>query len=160
MSVFKEFADIVEVAVRIERHGTEFYKRLYDSTESHQAKSVFSVLAAEEEKHAGLFRTMLEKIADYTPRYDYPGEYGLFLNDIASDIVRKMERDGQDSNAVTTSEALDRGIEFEKETILFYLEMKSEGEFAEDKGHILLEIINQERAHWKKLQSLKTGLKL
>lgn len=56
MSVFKDFSDVLEVAVRVERLGIELYKKLYDTVESPHAKSTFSFLAAEEEKHAGTFR--------------------------------------------------------------------------------------------------------
>jgi len=158
MSVFRDFADVLEVAVRVERLGIELYRKLYDTEESPHAKSTFSFLAAEEEKHAGTFRKMLEENANYTPRFDYPGEYGRFLNDYAASIVGKVEKAGSLMNRITINEALEMGIEFEKETILFYYELKSEGDF-ENNSEALQRIIDEERSHWRKLVSLKDTLK-
>ncbi|MGP8154418.1 MAG: ferritin family protein [Smithella sp.] len=60
MLEFKKFADVLEVAVRIERQGADLYNKLSGRLKSTQAKDVFSFLAAEEEKHAGVFRKMLQ----------------------------------------------------------------------------------------------------
>ncbi len=158
MSLFKDFNDVLEVAVRVERLGIALYKKLHDTVESPQAKSTFSFLAAEEEKHAGTFRKLLEESAPYTPRFEYPGEYGLFLNDYAASIVGKVEKAGSSMAKVTINEALEMGIEFEKETILFYYELKSEGDFGEN-AETLWKIIDEERSHWRKLVSLKDTLK-
>jgi rubrerythrin len=158
MSAFKTVVDVLEVAVRIERLSVEFYRRLYDTSGPPQARSAFSFLAAEEEKHIGIFRTMLDRIADYPPRYEYPGEYGQFLSEYAGRFMAKAEKASSAMNAGTISEAIDAGIEFEKETILFYLELKSEQALGEGNDMLLTDIINEERAHWKKLQSLKGTL--
>ncbi len=159
MSHFKEFVDVLEVAVRIERKGLELYKRLYDTLQSPEAKGAFAVLAAEEERHAGTFRTMLGKIADYTPRYDYPGEYGMFLNEYAASILEKAEKSYAQLDPADFNAALDMGIMLEKETILFYLEIKEEG-FGKENAEVLQQIINEERSHWKKLLALKKAVKL
>lgn len=155
MTVIKNFVDVLEVAVRIERQGIQFYKKLSLNAKSPQTSDIFSFLAAEEEKHSGTFANMLEKLADYTPRYDYPGEYGLFLNYIASDILKRIEKANSFQDAANTDEALDYAIEFEKETILFYLELDSEKEFSEENRIILGDIVNEEIKHWKKLVSMK-----
>jgi rubrerythrin len=49
MSALKSIADVLEVAIRIERQGITFYKKLYDLATSPQARDAFAVLAAEEE---------------------------------------------------------------------------------------------------------------
>ena len=156
MTAIRHFVDVLEIAVRIERQGMEMYRRFYEEAEAPQAKSVFSLLAAEEERHAGTFRTMLEKKADYTPRYDYPGEYGLFLNEMASSILKPAETRGP--GAADLNDALKRGVELEKDTILFYLEIKQEGHLEPDEAQIIQQLIDEERSHWKKLLALKGNL--
>ena len=155
MSVFKDVVDVIEVAVRIERKGIEYYRSLYEAVESPEAKSVFSYLAAQEEKHAGVFRKILESVAEYTPRYEYPGEYGLFLNEYASGILREIEKKSAAVTSDTMKDALEKGIEFEKESILFYMEMKSEARFSNENIKVIEEIIEEERSHWRKLMSFK-----
>lgn len=160
MSVIKHSIDVLEIAVRIERKGIEFYRNLYEKTESPHARSVFSFLAAEEEKHAGTFGKMLEELADYVPRYEYPGEYGLFLSDVAAGILRTLERIGNAAPAATVNESIDLGIEFEKETILYYTELKLDTELGSKYEEMLKKLIDEERAHWRKLSQLKTEGKL
>jgi rubrerythrin len=92
MLKFKNFADVLEVAVRIERQGADFYNKLSSKLKMSQAKDAFSFLAAQEEKHAGVFRQMLEKVIDNAPRFNYPGEYGLFIEGVASRLLDKIER--------------------------------------------------------------------
>ncbi len=157
MSVFKKVEDIVEVAVRLERKGTDFYNQLHDKVESPALKDVFSFLAAEEEKHAGTFRTILDRIADYQPRYKYPGEYELFLSGIASSILEKAGKAARALSSGKADLALDAGIELEKESILFYSELLKEFKAKDQK--IIQRIINEERLHWKKLSSLKKKVK-
>lgn len=159
MSYFKEFADVLEVAVRIERQGLELYRRLHETVKSPDAKGAFAVLAAEEERHAGTFSAMLAKIADYTPRYDYPGEYGKFLNEYAASILDNAEKAFAQLDPVNFGAALDMGIALEKETILFYLEIREEG-IGKENAETIQQIIREERSHWKRLLALKKDIKL
>lgn len=70
----------------------------------------------------------------------------------------KVEKAGSLMAKITINEALEMGIEFEKESILFYYELKAEGDF--DKNtETLQKIIDEERSHWRKLVSLKDTLK-
>ena len=92
MLKFNNFADVLEVAVRIERQGVDFYNKLSSGMATPQAKDAFAFLAAQEEKHAGVFRQILEKVADYDPRFNYPGEYGLFIEGVASRLLDSMEK--------------------------------------------------------------------
>ena len=158
MLKFNNFADIFEVAVRIERQGTDLYNKLSSRLETPQAIDAFSFLAAQEEKHAGVFRKMLEKVADYAPRFSYPGEYGSFIEGVASRLLDKIEKATVSLPAGNENEVLDIGIEFEKETILFYQEIKSEGKLGREEYKMLQKVIDEERSHWQKLISLKNKL--
>jgi rubrerythrin len=160
MLKFNNFADVLEVAVRIERQGVDFYNKLYSGIETPQAKEAFSFLAAQEEKHAGVFRQILEKVADYDPLFNYPGEYGLFIEGVASRLLDKIEKAKSSLPAGNENEVLDIGIEFETETILFYLEIKSESKLNPKNDRALQKIIDEERSHWQKLTLLKNKLKV
>jgi hypothetical protein len=103
--------------------------------------------------HAGIFRKILTGAVDYTPRYDYPGEYGMFLNECAAGGMASL-------NTGSIPAALATGIEFEKESILFYLELLEEGAFAEENNTIIKRLINEERIHLKKLFALTKRMEL
>lgn len=159
MFKFKNFSDVLEVAVRIERHGADFYNKLSSGLVTPPAKDVFSFLATQEEKHAGVFRKILEKVADYAPRFNYPGEYGLFIEEVASSLLDKIEKAMVSLPTGNENEILDIGIEFEKETILFYQEIKYESKLSQKEDKVLQKVIDGERSHWQKLISLKNKLK-
>jgi rubrerythrin len=157
MSVLKSIADVFAAAVRIERQGIVFYNKRHRQSLSTDAGNVFSVLAAEEEMHAGLFRKLLTETAGYTPRYDYLGEYGMLLNECAASVLKAVT----ETESVTTdflSTAFDTGIAFEKETILFCLELSEEGSFSGQNAFLIKRPITEERTHLKELVALKRSM--
>src|SRR3989338_9457020 len=109
MVKIEKISDLLEVAIRIERSGMDFYKTLRNNAKDANARDTFSFLAAEEEKHIGVFRKILENVADYAPRLSYPGEYELFLQGIASRSVSALQK-AQDEKTLSCrniSEAID-----------------------------------------------------
>lgn len=153
MSVFKTPAEIVEIAVVIERNGVEFYRYLSDNVKDDDAKDVFSFLAAEEEKHIGVFRQLLEEVADYTPRYSYPGEYGLFLDELAASAIDSL-KDYQDAVKINGfEEAIKLGIKVELQSIVFYSEFY---ELLPDKlDDIIKKVIDEEKKHYLELKTIQ-----
>lgn len=159
MVKIEKISDLLEVAVRIERIGRDFYLALSKSAEDSRARGVFSFLASEEEKHIGVFRKMLEETADYTPRFSYPGEYELFLEGIASRSVftqQKMQ-DKKITSAQNIPETIEIAMNFETESILFYNELLSVFENTDRK--YLNEVIKEEKSHFVKLVNIKDELK-
>jgi len=159
MAEFNKVSDILEVAVRIERIGLDFYKTLSGIATNSQAKDAFSFLAAEEEKHIGVFRKLLEKSADYTVRLQYPGEYELYLEGVASRnvFIQQKMQDKKIIAAVDVSEAIEVGMDFETQSILFYSEFLNS--FKGDDQKCLNEVIKEEKGHFAKLVNLKDKIK-
>src|SRR3989338_10996647 len=113
MVKIEKISDLLEVAVRIERSGMDFYKALSNNATDPNARDTFSFLAAEEEKHIGVFRKMLDKVADYSPRLNYPGEYELFLQGIANRSVATLQK-AQDKKILESkniSQAIDVALD-------------------------------------------------
>lgn len=152
-----KLSDVLEVAIRIERNGRDFYNKLKDSTKSSQAKDAFSFLAAEEEKHTGLFRNLLDSVADYQARFNYPGEYELYLQGLASRAMPKFEQLEEILASKDISQVIDVGIDLEIDSILFYSEFLDK--FDEIDKEIIKEIIIEEKRHLAKLQYLKDNIK-
>jgi rubrerythrin len=147
MGEFKRAVDALEAAIRIERKGVEFYNKLSSAAKSPQAKDAFSFLAAEEERHLGVFRDMLEKAADYQPRYNYPGEYGMFIESAASGIFEKAQKAEGFLAAQDINASIEAGIEIEKETIAFYSEIMEQ--FDSGNKQLLQGVIKEEESHWQ-----------
>ncbi|MFZ5800354.1 MAG: ferritin-like domain-containing protein [Candidatus Omnitrophota bacterium] len=159
MAGVEKISDLLEVAIRIERAGVEFYKTLSDNAQSSGAKDTFSFLAAEEEKHIGTFRSILEKVADYAPRLNYPGEYELFLQGIAGRSIGTLQK-AKDENILAgrnISAAVDVALDMETESILFYSGMLEN--FRESERRYINEVIAEEKAHFVKLLTTRDKIK-
>jgi rubrerythrin len=153
MSVFRDPAEIVEIAIRIERSGVEFYKKLMTSSDSAAARDLFSFLAADEERHLGYFRELLLTVAKYTARYSYPGEFGTFIDEFASMAIKEFTRGDGIPAGNGMDDAIELALDVEKDSILFYTEMRSK--FSEDQGAVIDKIIKEEKQHVLELKTFR-----
>lgn len=152
-------ADILEAAVRIERNGVDFYRKLYESSDVPAARDVFNFLAAEEEKHIGTFRGMLEKVADYNPRFSYPGEYEDYLQGIAWRAFEAFKKGFDLAGAgKSPAEAIGVAMDLETGSVAFYTELMN-GFGSPEARQSIQGVINEEKSHLARLNALKTKLK-
>ncbi|MFH1552980.1 MAG: ferritin family protein [Candidatus Omnitrophota bacterium] len=151
-------SEIVEIGIQIEKNGKDFYDETVKRSKSQKAKEIFQYLASEEEKHIAMFRTILDAVHKYEPAEAYPGEYFAYMNALASGYVFTQENKGKEVAASTKSdlEAIDMGIKFEKDSIVFYEGMKKV--VPEHENKIVDELIDQEKSHLAKLVVLKKEL--
>ncbi len=154
---FYNINDVVEAAVRIERSGMELYLKLYENSSISAARDVFNFLAAEEEKHIGVFRKLLESIADYSPRFKYPGEYEQYLEGIAYRMTETLKKGAAAVDVKNPEEAILIAIELEKMSIDFYTDVQKQ--FSGAEIEIVQQIINEEKGHLSKLEAVKGDLK-
>lgn len=147
--------EIVEIAVQIEVNGRDFYNRVASNTDSEKVKEVFGYLAGEEEKHKETFEDILAGIHKFEPREAYPSEYFSYMNSLASQFIFNEENTGlqQADKVQSYVEGINIGIGVEKDSILFYQEMKRN--VPEEEHSQLEKIIEQERGHFRKLMQLK-----
>jgi len=154
MLELKKVEDMLEVAIRIERGGIEFYNLLLSMISDPEIKDTMSILAAEEEKHLGTFRDMLDNLADYKPRYKYPGEFESFISGAAERVIDGANRADEFLKANDVNQALNLAISVEMDTILFYRELAHQFE-SEESQKAIQSIISEERNHWGRLAALK-----
>ncbi|MFH1678927.1 MAG: ferritin family protein [Candidatus Omnitrophota bacterium] len=160
-------SEIVELGIQIEKNGRDFYKTLVQHSKelaSKQAengdkiKEVFQYLAGEEEKHIAVFKKILDSVQKYDPPEAYPGEYFAYMNALAGDYIFTQKDKGSQvaKNITNSKDAVELGIRFEKDSIIFYEGMKKA---VPDYGHKLVdELILQEQSHLRQLSDLKNIL--
>ncbi len=119
-------SEIVELGIQIEKNGRDFYNTLTAQSKNPKAADIFKYLAGEEEKHIAVFQKILDKVEKYEPAESYPGEYFAYMNALASEYIFTKENKGKEIAKKTTSDkqAIDLGIGFEKDSIVFYEGMK------------------------------------
>lgn len=151
-------SEIVELGIQIEKNGRDFYNALIRQTKNQKAKRAFKYLAEEEEKHIEVFSKILDSVHKYEPPESYPGEYFAYMNALARDYIFTQKDKGEQIAKKTKNdrEAIDLGIRFEKDSILFYQGMKRV--VPEYDHRVIDELIAQEQSHLQQLSDLKEDL--
>jgi rubrerythrin len=154
MSVFAA-SDIVEVAIRIEENGVNFYKFAEQIAKKEAEKKLFAELAQAEVAHKIIFEKLLANVEKSNLTESYEGEYGAYLRSYVDNnlIFTKEIMDKQLSKIKDTAAALDFAIQRELDSILYYHEIKKLVPAAQ---HDAIEkIIEEERKHFLSLTEMK-----
>lgn len=151
-------SEIVELGIQIEKNGRDFYNTLVTKSKIQKAKDMFKHLAEEEEKHIVVFQKILNSVNRYEPAESYPGEYLAYMNVLAGEYVFTQKDKGKQiaQEIKSDKEAIDMGIGFEKDSIIFYEGMKKV--VPEHDYKIIEQLINQEQEHLRRLSDLKKNL--
>lgn len=158
MAIFFSGSELLEIALGIERNGAVFYQALADRTGNKDVKAIYGYLAGEEKKHLNTFQGMLNSVGRYKPPESYAEEYMLYLRALIDSAVFPDDKVAKEmaSKASSEAEALHIGIIAEKDSILFYSEMRNL--VRESDRHTIDAIIGEEKAHLRLLSQLKAKL--
>ena len=136
--------EVVEQAVRTERLGYDYYSEMAEKfKDDEQLANLFKTLADKELVHEQRFKELFEIIGDEEPEgWDDVSEYmrafvesEFFLaSGKAMDRIKRIK---------SADEAADFALQFEKETLLYYIGLRD----AVKEREILDEIINEEQSH-------------
>jgi len=151
-------SEIVEMGIRIERNGRDFYNGAAMLSKNDSARQIFELLSREEENHIKRFEDILSKVKKYEPSEAYPNEYFSYIKSIAGEYVFTQEEKGSEiaKGIKSDSEGVDLGIGFEKDSILFYQEMKKFVLAGEQKT--VDGLLEEEKQHLRKLNELRSRL--
>ena len=151
-------SEIVELGIQIEKNGRDFYNTLVRQSKNQKAKDIFQYLAGEEEKHIATFQKILDTVEKYESPEIYASEYLAYMNALASEYVFTKENKGiQIAQQIKADlEAVEMGIGFEKDSIIFYEGIKKFVPAHEQ--NVVEELITQEQSHLRQLVDLKSKL--
>jgi|SRR3989338_361090 len=151
-------SEIVELGIQIEKNGRDFYNTLVTTSKNQKAKDIFQYLSGEEEKHITTFKKILDVVEKYESPEIYASEYLAYMNALASEYVFTQKDQGiQIAQKIKTDlEAVDMGIGFEKDSIVFYEGIKKFVPAHEQ--NVVEELITQEQSHLRQLVDLKSKL--
>ncbi len=154
MAVF-EAGDIVEVAVRIEENGANFYRYAVQLAGKEEVKALFQRLADEEVKHRQIFAKILAGMARNLPPEGYDGEYAAYLHDYVDNrLVFKAEAfAGELTKLRDEASALDFAIQRELDSIHYYREIREL--LPADQREAVERIIAEEKEHFIRLSAMR-----
>ncbi len=148
-------SEIVEIAVEIEKNGRDFYNKVSESLKDENIKKIFKYLAGQEEKHIKIFKDMLSIVKKYEPSEAYADEYFGYIKALSEEYVFTKKKKGKEiaDTVKNGKKAVELGLNFERDSILFYYEMKNF--VLESEHNIINGLIREEQRHLKKLSLLR-----
>ena len=152
--IFKA-TDILLAAQEVETRGEVFYNRLVETTTDAKLKDMFVFLAKEETKHKEIFRKLHERLGEIElPAWAEEDEYVDYLKFLLDShtLFRLGDLDHLKNFMGSPEDAIETAMGFEKDTILFFVEMQ---EFVpEGEKKYIKSCIDEERSHLRLLASM------
>ena len=147
--------EIFQIAIEIEGNGKHFYEKAMEIIDDPDVKELLASLAQEEAEHLKRFtelKAQLPKIATEDTIWDPENEMNRYLQMMADMHVFRSDFDVEEelSRVKNSEDVLKLGIQFEKDSIIFFLTMQdaTEGE----KGREFIgQLVNEEKKHLNKL---------
>lgn len=151
-------ADLFYIAIGIEKKGTAFYDVFGRTSEKKEVREIFQYLTGMERRHVQIFQEAFHLISKTQPQKyesEQPGYVQTLLdNSVFSDELADSELANRIESDIM---AVELGIQSEKESILFYYEMRDQVE--ESTREAISRIIAEEKSHLRQLSELKKTLK-
>ena len=160
MSIAFSVSELINIAISIERRGITFYDIMAKSTDNEIASQVFQNLADMEREHIRIFQEMLDEADKYQPLEDKneEEEYASYLQALIDNAVftDDMITSEMATQADSDIQAVELGISAEKDSILFYYEMRDI--MPRQALPMINRIITEEKSHLRQLSEVKKRL--
>ena len=154
MAVFTA-AEALEMALEVEKNGEVYYNAVAEKMTDAEAKALFEDLAAQEKAHYRIFERMLGgvKATPELPAEEYD-QYQTYLqvalnNALFAGPDKAMSLAKQ---ATDREEALIAALNFEKDTLLFFYDLREMVGQADKQA--VSGIINEEKKHVRRLAGM------
>lgn len=158
MSIVFSVSELINIAIGIERRGITFYDIMARSTDDEMARDVFQGLADMERGHIQIFQDMLGEADNYQSSETSSEEYAGYLQALIDSAV--FTDDAITSEMATQADsdiqALELGINTEKDSILFYYQMRDI--MPQSALSMINRIIAEEKSHLRQLSEIKNRL--
>ncbi len=143
-----EALNAIEIAIRIEEKGIEFYTEAAEKVEDRTAQKMFRNLARDEMNHLRLFQTVRQSLLE-------KGEWPVIENLPVREIPEIFPSSGEKGKVEVPpqqQEILRRGMEIEEASIRFYEEQLSKA-VSEEARRVYEFLVNQEKGHLSLLRA-------
>ncbi|MBN1893980.1 ferritin family protein [bacterium] len=149
--------DVIDMGIEKEKARRDFYGRAAETFDDPEFKSLFLQLRDWEAEHIRTFEAFKTGVPDEKPAESYTGEWSAYLDALVDDrLYRDVQPETFAKSVKTPGDAIRYGVSFEKDAILFFLELMP---YIQPGGKdILSKIIEEERSHIRYLIRLKGQL--
>jgi rubrerythrin len=158
LSIAFSSRELINIAIGIERRGITFYDIMAKSTDDEAARAVFEALVIMERQHIEIFQDMLGETdteqPPEVPAHEHSGYLQALIDDSAftdDAITSEMA-----TEADTDIKALELAIGAEKDSILFYYELRDL--LPRGAAAMVNRIMAEEKTHLQQLTEIKRKL--
>ena len=151
-------SDIIDIGIEKEIKRRDFYALAADQfSDNAELAKLFGKLRDWEEGHIVKFKRIREDVKGGNYAESYPGEIQEYMTAIVnSDLYENLDAESFALTVKTPEAALDAGIGFEKDAILFFGGLAN---FVEPKAReVIQELISEEQMHMLQLFEMKKKL--
>jgi rubrerythrin len=152
---FLSASDIVDLAMQLEQSGEAFYRAVARKAQSSDIRTLFEYLADEEVKHYRVFSKLGQQLANNPLMTDE--EWEQYMQYLGA-TVQSAFFEGPDKALAAAEEATDEkeavrmAMAFEKETLLFFYDLKDVVPAADQT--FIEKVIAQEKTHVRRLAEM------
>jgi rubrerythrin len=146
--------EIVDIAKKIETWGVAFYDQASKHVDGAKARELFEYLRNEEKRHEAQFEKLLASTPEADGEWRDSEEYAGYMTALAENIVFPDPSEAKAMIAELDTEIaiLNRAIDFEKESLLYFQEMRQV--VREEDLPMLDHLVAEERKHLRLLRNL------
>lgn len=150
--------EIINLAIDIEKRGIAFYDIMARTAENNATREAFRYLVEMERGHVRTFQNMLGDVGKPQLSQDHAQSNAVYLQALADSAVFTEDMATGETAAQVASDigALELGISAERDSILFYYELRDI--LAEPLDSEINKIIDEEKTHLSQLSDLKARL--
>jgi rubrerythrin len=142
---------VLRWALEIETNGEAFYRAVAAAASDRDVKTLFNDLAYQEERHYRTFERMLAQVKHDSDVKEDPVASEAYIRTILADALVGGPDKGLElaRQAADETAALKAAMAFEKDTILFFYDLRDM--VPEAQQEMLTAIIDQEKDHLRQL---------
>jgi rubrerythrin len=146
--------DVVGLGIEKEKARRDFYAHVVEHFEDSEMKQLFSQLRDWEAVHVERFSKIKSSLGALPRAESYPGEMEAYMMSLVDDRFYSAVSPENFADTVRTPmDAINYGIMFEKDAILFFMEMAKYVQ--SDYKDVIMELMEEERTHVIYLIKLK-----
>lgn len=148
-------AEVFDIAIKIEENGKRFYDQGREIVKDPQVQKLFAELSQEEVKHKEKFTKLKSELpasAASGAVFDPNHELDLYIKMMADQhvFISTESVDAQLAQIKDARDALRMAVDFEKDSVIFFLTMQDATEGAKGKEFIG-SLVKEEQEHLRRL---------
>lgn len=146
--------ELIEIAMRLEEHGEAFYTAAAEEAAKAEVKALFEELALQEQYHRRAFQRMGRGVVELALSSEQWEQFQAYTGALLRQSLfdRPESALGQAVEAPAKQDALQAALGFEKETLLFFHELR--GAVKGPARQTIDRIIEEERRHIQRLSGM------